>query len=455
MMFRLLMSLAALCAAGIAFFSCGKGPAGARGEAAYDEAVARARDSAVERYVSSLPEEVLVSQLFLVNVDGDSVYHAVERTGALYGRRGEGGPLVPGGALLFSYNISREPARTWAFIKSIRDFYIGLGFPPPYVAVDQEGGDVCRLRGLTSRLLSQEDVAGTLSPDEAGSLYSYQARQMRSLGFHLNLAPVVEVLNDSNRAFLGGRAFGGLDSVLLYGRAAVEGYESGGVSVVLKHFPGNSGTDPHTGLPEISVGRSDLESGYIAPFEALLPFSSAVLLSHARVAVSDDGSYGESGTPACLSRYWVTEVLRERLGFTGLVLSDDIFMGALSDSGWTPERACLGAINAGVDVIMISEKRFADVAGIILRKAAEDGAFAREVRRAAANVIRLKIKSGIMAFKESGADGAGQDGGRLFDGAEMTVPEFTVVVSDSYEDFDPLRFGQDYKAGEAVLSGGL
>lgn len=418
-----------------------------------EEAIQNAKNAAISEYVSSLSDEVKISQLFLVNIEGNQKYSAVEKTGSLYGKAGEGNPLVPGGVLLFSYNISKDPLETYEYIKSIRDFYLENENLPPYVAVDQEGGDVNRLRGLTSVLWAQKKVADSFSLEGASALYSAQARQMKNLGFHMNLAPVVEVLTEKNQDFLDTRSFGNLEAVLSYGEIALKSYEENGIAVVLKHFPGNSNADPHIGLPKIEYAAGERDS-YFKPFEALLPKASALLMSHAIVLPKENPPQGENlmeelNHPACFSPYWIQKIAKNQFGFTGLVFSDDIFMGALAKNGYPPEKAALEAIKAGVDVIMLSEKRFGSVAGILLSKAKEDPEFAKEINRAAENVIRYKIKAGILEMIEMD-DGAGENSelkDSPFQKNDEKIPSFSVEVKHEYADFDLYRFNEDYKAG--------
>ena len=410
------------------------------------EKIEAAKNQAVSEYVASLSDEARISQLFLVNIEGNQKYQAVEKTGSLYGKSGEGKPLVPGGVLLFSYNISKDPLETYEYIKSIRDFYLANENPPPYVSVDQEGGYVNRLRGLTSVLWAQEKVADSFLPEGAFALYSAQARQIKNLGFHMNLAPVIEVENEKNREFLDTRSFGNLENVLLYGKNAVNGYEKNQIATVLKHFPGNSSTDPHTGLPEIVLTKSELQKDYIEPFKNLLPLASAVLMSHARITLTDDESYTESKIPACLSEFWVTKTVRQELGFKGLILSDDIFMGALAQNGYPPEKAVVSVIEAGIDVIMLSEKRFGNVAGILLEKARENPELAEKIQRAVENVVRYKIKAGILEILENAPEES-DDGKTGAKNADDGIPGFTVRINPNYADFDLHAFDEDYKAG--------
>ena len=407
------------------------------------KAIELAKDSAISEYASSLSDEARISQLFLVNIEGNQKYYSVEKM--------QEKPLVPGGVLLFSYNISKDPLETYEFIKSIRTYYIDNDNPPPFVAVDQEGGYVNRLRGLTSVLWAQKKVADSFSPEKAALLYSAQARQMKNLGFHLNLAPVVEVETSENKDFLDTRSFGNLEKVLSYGKVAVDAYEKNGIATVLKHFPGNSNADPHIGLPKIKYKISEKDN-FFKPFESLLPDSSALLMSHAIMQEENAvaGSSDNTNMPACFSSYWIKKIVKERYGFKGLVFSDDIFMGALAKNGYPPELAAVKAIEAGVDVIMLSEKRFGSVAEILLKKAAESPEFREELNRAVKNVLKYKIKAGILVIEENavgGQTGQPSENEKNMAEAELPVPAFTVRINPNYAEFDIKKFDEDYRLG--------
>ncbi len=352
------------------------------------------RTAAVLSYIDSFSDEVKVSQLFLVNIEGNGTYSSVESAD-------DGKPLVPGGCLLFSYNIASEPEKIFAFTKSISDFYLKNSNIPPYIAIDQEGGDVNRLRGVTSVLWSQKKVGERFSVENAKKLYAAQAKQMRLLGIDMNLAPVVEVEDGSNAEFLGTRTFGSIEKTLSYGEAEIGGFEENGVATVLKHFPGNSNVDPHSGLPELKIASASFDS-YIKPFSSLLPGSSALLMSHAIVEFDTETSeLKNERIPACLSEFWVSKIVRGRLSFDGLILSDDIFMGALSKNGYPPEKAVVQAIESGINVIMLSEKKFGSVAKILLDESSRNESLKRKIDDSVRRVVEYKIKAGILSLEES------------------------------------------------------
>jgi len=378
------------------------------------------KDMALETFMDSLSEEELVSQLFLVNIEGNSSYFAVERrSDAEYIPEGKKGaadkndvPLVPGGCLFFSFNIAPTAQELSSFIDSIHAYCRKWNLIFPYLALDQEGGYVSRLSDIASRLPSQKTVAKRISASKAYELYSLQARQLASLGFNMNLAPVAEAETSLNRDMLQTRTFGPVVETSVYSAACVRAYEENGIATVLKHFPGNTNTDPHTGLPEIVCSDSDLDSLYLSPFAFILTARpSSVLMSHARLtgglALEENGAATapsrDPKTPACLSSFWVDGVLKKRMGFDGLVLSDDIFMGALAENGFPPEQAAVQAIEAGVHVIMLSEKKFGDVARTLLRQAASDKVFAKKLRAAEKKVLEYKIRCGLLEVKKDGA----------------------------------------------------
>lgn len=350
--------------------------------------------NAFKEYMSGLSIEEKVSQLFIINIDKANIYIPVEYEGALHGSPGTGKGLVPGGFLFFSYNLDSSPKKIMEFTDTIKSYSIRNNIIPPYLAIDQEGGYVNRLRGITGPLPGAERVTQCLTVSKAYELYSLQAKQMKALGFNLNLAPVSEIKTEENEEFLHGRSFGTCSQVIAYGLAAVNGYENSSIGTVIKHFPGNTNTDPHTGLPEISMDHESLEKSLI-PFKILTTYKpSGVLMSHARTKALD------SEKPACLSYKWVTEKLINEYGYRGLVFSDDIFMGALAKNDYPPEKASIMAIEAGVNCIMISEKRFAPSAKVLIDRANKDPSFLKKIDQSVEKILEFKLNSGILAFEK-------------------------------------------------------
>ncbi|MBR5097485.1 MAG: glycoside hydrolase family 3 protein, partial [Treponema sp.] len=362
------------------------------------------KSAALDKYIQSLTERERLAQLFVINLEGDKKFWFVERVDD---PDKKGQPLIPGGYIFFSFNIARDPAQIAAFTDSVRDFARSNNAAEPFLCLDAEGGYVNRLRGVAGPLPENEWVSSNLSPKEAFLLYSLNAIQLRSLGFDLNLSPVVEVQNERNQEFLDGRSFGGAQEVEEYASAALVAYQTNKVAAVLKHFPGNNSVDPHAALPILSFDSDEFERDVLEPFKLLVKEKPAgVLMSHALVNVNglgQDSSQGQAAsqgqkTPASLSSYWIKKILRERIGFAGLVFSDDIFMAALEKNGWPSERAVKSAILAGVNCILMSEKRFVNEWRLVKKLYDSDQDFRAAADDSIKKVFAFKLEAGILEW---------------------------------------------------------
>lgn len=361
------------------------------------------KSAALDSYIKGLSLRERLAQLFVINLEGDKKFWFVEWMDDERGNGSqaqEGRPLVPGGYIFFSFNIARDPEQIAAFTDSVRDFAREHGAVEPFLCLDAEGGYVNRLRGVAGPLPENEWVSKNLSPKEAFLLYSLNAIQLRALGFDLNLSPVVEVQNEDNQEFLDGRSFGSAEQVKDYGSAAVVAYQTNKVAAVLKHFPGNNSVDPHRALPLLSFEKEEFERDVLEPFAALCALRpSGVLMSHALVSVAEgEAAALEQNTPASLSPCWIKDVLRGRLSFDGLVFSDDIFMAALEKNGWPSERAVKAAILAGVNCILMSEKRFINEWKLVKKLYDSDADFRAAADDSIKRVLKFKLEQGILEW---------------------------------------------------------
>ncbi len=370
------------------------------------------KESAVDDFIKSLSLQEKISQLFLINLEGNEKFYFVEMQ--------DGRPLVPGGYIFFSFNISDNPETIIGFTNSVKEFAYSKNIVPPYLTLDAEGGYVNRLRKIAGALPENARVAECISSQKAYELYSMNAVQLKSLGFELNLSPVAEIVTDDNASFLDGRGYGDKSAVSEYGKAAVSAYENNGVGSVVKHFPGNSNVDPHIGLPRIEFDKSFFEDDLLYAFKNVLEAKpSAVLMSHAICTISQSDRMTQSGgaqksegvplsgaemTPSCLSEFWVNDVLRNQLSFDGLVFSDDIFMAALEKNGYPPELAVRMALRAGIDCIMMSEKRFINEYMIVRRLYGSDLELKSKIDKAIRRIICWKISKGILEYVYDGGN---------------------------------------------------
>lgn len=356
------------------------------------------KSAALDSYIQGVSLRERLAQLFVINLEGNEKFFFVERLDD-DDAKVKDAPLIPGGYIFFSFNIAKEPEKIAAFTDSVRAFALENGEPAPFLCLDAEGGYVNRLRGVAGPLPENEWVSGNVNPKEAFFLYSLNAIQLRALGFDMNLSPVVEVQNESNQKFLDGRSFGGARQVVEYGSAAVLAYQTNKVGAVLKHFPGNNSVDPHRALPVISFSGVGFDRDVLKPFSELCALRPCgVLMSHALASVDGFGENAAAQTPASLSAFWIKETLRKKAGFEGLVFSDDIFMAALEKNGWPSERAVKAAILAGVNCILMSEKRFVNEWKIVKKLYQSDAAFKTAADDSIKRVFAFKLSAGILEW---------------------------------------------------------
>ena len=217
---------------------------------------------------------------------------------------------------------------------------------PLMIASDEEGGRVQRLRAELG-ILPSASVLSSIPLEDIEQMFFEYGKDLLDLGVSIVLAPVVDVGQGPG---IGDRSFSNdPQSVIRNAGAVISGFEQASVLPVLKHFPGHgrASQDSHFGLPTTPSIES-LREVDLLPYQELLKDSHAVMVGHLVVP----GLTGD--LPASLSSAAVTDLLRNELSFNGLVLTDSLGMGAISDRWSIPEAAVM-ALSAGVDIIMISD----------------------------------------------------------------------------------------------------
>lgn len=227
-----------------------------------------------------------------------------------------------------------------------------LGGIKPLVMTDEEGGEIQRMANLVGNMPWPRTMTSSMSLSEVQSLATTTATKMRASGVTMDLAPVLD-LSDSpgpNAQYPDGpRSFSTNPSIATsYGLAFAQGLEAGGVIPVVKHFPGLGQATGNTDDEEASVPAVP-----ILQQSALLPFQAAIEGHLPAIMVSNASITGlTNGQPASLSSAAITGLLRDKLGFSGLVMTDSLSALSISDMGYSVPQAAVAAIAAGADMIM-------------------------------------------------------------------------------------------------------
>jgi beta-N-acetylhexosaminidase len=300
---------------------------------------ARADEARVERLLASLELEHKVGQLLMVGFGGQEMGPEIE---ALLARN------HIGAVALYTRNI-RSAAQVQRLIREVRR--VMAGQVQPFVALDQEGGNVVRVHHPLAVLPGAMTLGATRDPMLAYLIGQAVGAELRLLGFDMNLAPVLDINHNPRNPVINVRAFGDDPSlVAALGGAYALGQEQAGLATVAKHFPGHGTTasDSHFSLPRIEADLETLSRSDLVPFRhafgAGLP---ALMTAHVQVPALEP-----DGTPASLSPRVVTGLLRGTLGFDGLVITDDLEMRAISGELGVGEAA-VRAILAGADMVMV------------------------------------------------------------------------------------------------------
>jgi beta-N-acetylhexosaminidase len=264
---------------------------------------------------------------------------------------------------------------------------------PLFVATDQEGGWVRHVKGATSDTPGNLALGASRLPLDAYENGLLIGRELAVLGINMNFAPTVDVYLDPDSEVIGPRAFSAdpVDTALL-SLAFYRGLERAGVVATAKHFPGhgNTSADSHGTLPVISDTIATIWDRDLLPYRMLIAEGlPAVMSGH----LSYPAITGVS-IPATLSSVLLETLLRDRLGFDGIVMTDDMRMYGVLQDGIEVAEACRLALLAGNDMIMISQdfRTQQKTHAYLVAAARDDAALQRALKRAATNIIRLKKK---------------------------------------------------------------
>lgn len=338
----------------------------------------------VRSHISEMPLEDKVAGLFIVTPEALTGVRTVTQAGE--GTQKALNEYAVGGLIYFRHNIVDKEQLTEMLFNTV-----SMSRYPIFLAVDEEGGSVSRVAASGIDVIQVGDMASIGGSGDTTQAYEAGVNigaYLKELGFNLDFAPVADVADSAN-SVMGNRVFGS-DSNLVGDMVAnvVEGMQGTGVSSCLKHFPGIGDTDgdTHEGRVETTKSLDEMRASDFIPFQAGIEAGADfVMVSHVTVSAVD----GEA-VPSSLSRTMMTDVLRNELGFQGVIITDALDMGAITEY-YTTEEAVVKAIAAGADMLLMPDDFYAAYEAVLA--AVQDGTISEErIDESLERIYRVKFK---------------------------------------------------------------
>lgn len=340
-----------------------------------------------QKILAEMTIEEKVGQLFIFGIEGNTTIEPQNKQFLI--------DTKPGGIILFSKNITDENQ-----IKNlITEIQSTNPHIPLFISIDQEGGVVSRLNWNDTLTKSQESIQ---TKEQAYEVAKNRGEILRNLGINMNLAPVAEI-NENIHSFMYKRTYrGNSEDIVEKIVSSVRGYKDAGVLPVLKHFPGHgeSNTDPHNTLPKVSITGEQWIT-YVEPFRRVVEEEriDAIMIGHILLPnIAPD--------PATISKEIITDRLKNEIGYEGLIISDDMEMGALKNID-TPENLAKRSTLAGVDIQIYvkysSDNKYSQrIAYNTLLEEVKEGRL--DIDRQVLKILRVKMGYGVLNLEDYSED---------------------------------------------------
>ena len=293
----------------------------------------------IQQKLDNMTLDEKIGQMITIGIDGYSVDDTAKQ-------------LITdkkvGGVILFKNNISYSN-QLLQLINDIKGIN-STNKIPIFISVDQEGGRVNRLPSEIKSLPSNEIIGNKNDNKLAYDIGKNIGYALGSFGFNMDFAPVLDVNSNPNNTVIGDRSFSNdKDKVASLGASEINGFKDSNIISVAKHFPGHgdTATDSHYALPIINKTLDELKSVEFVPFKKSIEEKvPAIMVSHILMPQID------ANNPASMSKTIITDILRKDLKFDGLIVTDDMTMGAVTNE-LDITTACINSINAGADLLLV------------------------------------------------------------------------------------------------------
>lgn len=335
----------------------------------------------VQERIERMTQDEKIGQMMIVGLDGSEISETAKAMIATY---------HVGGFVFYKDNI-KDSRQLIELTNSLKAANAATGAPPLWLSVDEEGGRVTRMPPELVKVPAAEKIGKADNPELAQNIGQTLGKGLTALGMNMNFAPVLDVNSNPNNPVIGDRSYDSRpERVAAIGIQVMKGLQKSQVIPVVKHFPGHGDTtvDSHIGLPVVNHDMDRLRALELKPFaEAVHSGAEAVMVGHMLLPKLDKEA------PASLSRPVVTDLLRKELGFTGVVITDDLTMGAIIKQ-YNIGQAAVRSVDAGSDVLLVGHgfdeaKHVYDA----VQQAVRDGILTMEqIDQSVARILRLKEK---------------------------------------------------------------
>ncbi|RKN85588.1 beta-N-acetylhexosaminidase [Paenibacillus ginsengarvi] len=345
-----------------------------------------------------------------------------------------------GGVILFARNV-RDVRQVAALNANLQRIALEAGLSPLTIAIDQEGGMVARLTEGVALMPGNMAIAAGGEAQAAYDAARVTGDELRALGVNLNYAPVLDVNVNLNNPVIGVRSYGESPELVAgYGVQAVRGLQEAAVSATAKHFPGHGDTDvdSHLDLPTIAHGRERIYGVELVPFRRAIEAGiDAIMSSHIYFP-----AFEAEKLPVTLSRSVLTGLLREELGFDGVIMTDCMEMKAIADHYGTVAAAVM-AVEAGADCVLISHRHDLQEGAIEAIAAAVEAGRISEARidESVTRLLAMKRKRGVTAesVTTAASEAFRRVGSREHRDIAQRISEAGVTLVKAEADALPLR----------------
>ena len=343
----------------------------------------------IDGYLEEMTLEEKVAQLFIIQPEaildvgtavaaGDATREAIDK-------------YPVGGFIYFGENLQSKE-QTQEMLKNVQTYSMERTGFPAFLSVDEEGGTVARVAGTGNfdipKIGDMADIGAAGDVDAAKQVGEDIGSYLAELGFNLDFAPVADVLSNPENTVVRKRSFGSDPELVSDMAIAVsDGLEEKGLLSAYKHFPGHGATsaDTHKGYAYTDKTLEELEACELIPFQRCIADGAKIIMA---AHISAPNVTGDD-TPTSLSKPMVTDILREKMGYTGLVVTDAMNMGAITEE-YTSAEAAVKALQAGVDVVLMPENYQQAYQGVL--DAVADGTLSEErIDESVTRILTVKL----------------------------------------------------------------